>query len=49
MGKEEYIEKDTSLYDVSRVNFYVYLWYIILYIFDNHLYECIFLNLKQFL
>ena len=36
MGKEEYIEKDTSLYDVSRVNFYVYLWYIILYIFDNY-------------
>ena len=36
MGKEEYIEKDTYLYDVIRVNFYVYLWYIILYIFDNY-------------
>ncbi len=36
MGKEEYIEKDTSLYDVIRVNFYVYLWKIILYIFNNY-------------
>ena len=37
MGKEEYIEKDTHLYDVIRVNFYVYLWYIILYIFNHYL------------
>lgn len=37
MGKEEYIEKNTYLYDVIRVNFYVYLWYIILYIFNHYL------------
>ena len=37
MGKEEYIEKDTSLYYVIRVTFFIYLWYIILYIFNNYL------------
>ena len=32
MEKEEYIEKDTSLYDFIRVYFFIYLWYYPLYI-----------------